>query len=112
MIRHSNFIQKTPEITFFKSKKHKKPIFSILIPTWNNLNFLKLCINSLEKNSRYQHQIILHINDGTDGTIDWVKKNGFDFSHSKENIGICLALNASSTLANTDYIVYFNDDIA
>ena len=111
MTSHSNFLQKTPEITFSKSKTRRKPTFSILIPTWNNLNFLKLCIDSLKKNSRYKHQIILHINAGDDGTIEWAKKNGFDFSYSKENIGICFALNASSTLASSDYIVYFNDDM-
>lgn len=38
--------------------------FSILIPTWNNLDFLKLCINSIEKNSYFKHQIIIYVNDG------------------------------------------------
>ncbi len=111
MIKQHNFIKKEPVISFFKKKKKYKPVFSILIPTWNNLDFLKLCINSLKKNSRYKHQIILHINEGKDGTIAWAKKNGFDFSYSKENIGICYALNASSSLVNSDYIVYFNDDM-
>jgi glycosyltransferase involved in cell wall biosynthesis len=111
MINHHNFIKKEPVISFFTKKKKYKPVFSILIPTWNNLDFLKLCINSLKKNSRYKHQIILHINEGNDGTLAWAKKNGFDFSYSKENIGICYALNASSSLVNSDYIVYFNDDM-
>jgi len=66
MSSHSNFLQTPPEITFSRSKKEKKPTFSILIPTWNNLNFLKLCIDSLKKNSRYKHQIIVHINEGND----------------------------------------------
>lgn len=111
MINHHNFIKKEPVISFFTKRKKYKPVFSILIPTWNNLDFLKLCINSLKKNSRYKHQIILHINEGSDGTLAWAKKNGFDFSYSKENIGICYALNASSSLVNSDYIVYFNDDM-
>ena len=49
MINHHNFIKKEPVISFFTKKKKYKPVFSILIPTWNNLDFLKLCINSLKK---------------------------------------------------------------
>lgn len=111
MTHQYNFIEKAPNISFFAGKNKYKPVFSILIPTWNNLAFLKLCIDSLKKNSRYKHQIILHINEGNDGTLAWAKKNGFDFSYSKENIGICYALNASSSLVKSDYIVYFNDDM-
>ena len=29
----------------------KEPLFSILIPSWNNLAFLKLCVASIRKNS-------------------------------------------------------------
>ena len=39
-------------------------MFSIIIPTFNNLNYLKLCISSIKKNSKYNHQIIPHINIG------------------------------------------------
>ena len=51
-------------------------LFSILIPTWNNLDFLKLCIESIRKNSCFQHQIIVYVNDGSDGTLDWVRSMG------------------------------------
>lgn len=48
-------------------------IFSILIPTWNNLPFLKICVDSIRKNSTYRHQIIVHVNDGSDGTLEWAR---------------------------------------
>ena len=41
-------------------------MFSILIPSYNNLEYLKICIDSLNKNSKYAHQIIVHINEGSD----------------------------------------------
>src|ERR1051326_1279511 len=86
--------------------------FSILIPTWNNLDYLKLCINSLRKNSFYKHQLIVHVNEGKDGSLEWVKEqNDIDYSFSKENIGVCYALNNCRTLAGTDYILYINDDM-
>ena len=61
-------------------------MFSILIPTFNNLEYLKICINSLKKNSLYNHEIILHINDGSDGTLEYVKQNDFKFTYSKFGI--------------------------
>ena len=87
-------------------------LFSILIPTWNNLDFLKLCIESIRKNSCFQHQIIVYVNDGSDGTLDWVRSMGdLDFVHSPNNVGICFALNALRTLVKTDYVLYMNDDM-
>ena len=58
-------------------------IFSILIPTWNNLPFLKICVDSIRKNSTYRHQIIVHVNDGSDGTLEWVRQQGLDYTHSQ-----------------------------
>ena len=85
--------------------------FSILIPTWNNLDFLKLCIDSIGKNSYFRHQIIIYVNDGSDGTLQWVKDNGFDYKYSPVNVGICFALNSLRSLVKTDYILYMNDDM-
>lgn len=86
--------------------------FSILIPSWNNLEYLKLCINSIRKNSAYKHQLIVHINEGKDGTLEWVKEQtDIDYSYSKKNIGVCYALNNCRQLVATDYILYINDDM-
>lgn len=91
-------------------KLHQK--FSILLPSWNNLDYLKACIASILSHSDFEHQIIVHVNDGADGTLDWVKEQpGIDYTHSKENIGVCYALNAAARLAYTDYILYINDDM-
>ena len=86
-------------------------MFSILIPSWNNLSFLKLCIESIEKNSAYKHEILIHVNDGSDGTLEWVRQKGYKYTHSEENIGVCYALNGLRPLATTDYIMFMNDDM-
>lgn len=86
-------------------------LFSILIPSWNNLDFLKLCVESIRKNSTHAHEIIIHVNDGSDGTLDWVKSEGLKFRHSQANIGVCYALNGLRSLATTDYILFMNDDM-
>lgn len=87
------------------------PRFSIVVPTWNNLPFLKCCVESIRKNSVFLHQIILHINEGTDGTRQWAEEQGLDYSYSEKNVGICHAMNAAATLARTEYLAYLNDDM-
>ena len=85
--------------------------FSIVIPTWNNLALLKLCVASIQKNSSENHQIIIHVNDGHDGSLEWVKQSGLDYTSSPENVGICFAMNQAAALATTEYILYLNDDM-
>ena len=86
-------------------------MFSIIIPTWNNLAFVKLCVASIRKNSAYDHQVILHINDGSDGTLQWARDEGLDHTHSAGNAGICIAVNQAGGLAKMDYVMYMNDDM-
>ncbi len=85
-------------------------MFTILIPSYNNLNYLKLCVESIRKNSKYDHQIIIHINDGSDGSLDYVKTLDCEYTYTKENVGMPKALNKSSELAKFDYIVISHDD--
>ena len=49
-------------------------MFSIIIPTFNNLKYLENCLNSIKKHSKIRNQVIIHINDGFDGTLDLIKK--------------------------------------
>ena len=86
-------------------------LFSIFIPSWNNLPFLKLCVESIRKNSTYRHQIIVHVNEGNDGTLEWVQAQHLDYTYSAENIGVCLAMNMMRTKVKTDYILFLNDDM-
>ena len=72
---------------------------------------LQVCIGSILKNSTFKHQLIVHINEGKDGTKEWVEKQQLDHTYSEINIGVCYALNAAAGLAKTDYILYLNDDM-
>lgn len=86
--------------------------YSIIIPTWNNLAHLQLVIRSIKENSTFKHQIIIHINDGSDGTYEWVQQQeDLDYTYSEKNIGVCYAMNIARSLVITDYLVYINDDM-
>ena len=86
-------------------------MFSIIIPTFNNLEYLKLCINSIKKNSKYDHEIILHVNEGSDGTLTYVRQNNLKHTFSNKNVGLCSAINSAAQLSSTQYILYTHDDM-
>ncbi len=96
----------------YNSPKKVKPHFSIVIPTWNNIDILKWCIAAIEKNSTLNHQIIVFINEGNDDTLTWVKSQiHLDYIYSPANVGICFALNSCRALVQADYMLYLNDDM-
>ncbi|MFZ6001431.1 MAG: glycosyltransferase family 2 protein [Bacteroidota bacterium] len=100
-----------PSIHFFPSAQHvEKQVFSILIPSWNNLPYLKCCVESIRKNSRYSHQIVVHVNEGKDNTLAWVREQKLDHTFSKENSGVCYGFNGPAALAQSEYIVLSDDD--
>ena len=84
---------------------------SIIIPTYNNIKYLKFLLNSIQKNSYSTHEIILHINDGSDGTLDFAREKKIKFTHSFNNIGLCSSMNNAYSLSSEDYILYSHDDM-
>jgi glycosyltransferase involved in cell wall biosynthesis len=100
------------EYKFEKVKLDFDPVFSILIPTWNNLDYLKCVVNSIRKNSKYKHQILVHINQGLDNTEEWViAQNDIGYTKSSENSGVCYGFNVVSHLAVSEYLVLIDDDL-
>jgi glycosyltransferase involved in cell wall biosynthesis len=99
-----------PKISFHTASPEADAVFSIVIPSWNNLAYLKCCVESIRKNSSYRHQIIVHVNEGNDGTLEWVKSQQLTYSYSPENAGVCFGFNAPASLALCDYIVLSDDD--
>ena len=84
--------------------------FSIIIPTFNNLEYLKLCLHSLKKNSKFNHEVIVHNNGNEEPTNSYLKNNNILFTFTRENIGITGGVNTGARKASTDYIVYAHDD--
>ncbi|HZN86190.1 MAG TPA: glycosyltransferase [Burkholderiales bacterium] len=85
--------------------------YSLLVPTWNNLPYLKLCVESLRRHSAREHQLLVHANEGSDGTRAWLRGEGIEHTASDANVGICHAVNLLGARARGDYVVYLNDDM-
>ena len=85
-------------------------MFSIIIPSLNNLDYLKLCILSIKKNSNFNHEIIVHVNIGNDGTLDYLKNQKIKYTYTKYNAGICEGVNKAVKISTKNYILYSHDD--
>ena len=85
--------------------------FSIIIPTLNNLDYLKILISSIKKNSINEHEVIVHVNENSDNTTDFLKRNKILYTYSKKNIGLCRSVNKAAKQATTNYILYCHDDM-
>ncbi|MBL0023698.1 MAG: glycosyltransferase [Saprospiraceae bacterium] len=99
------------QIEFFQYNKHEKALFSILIPSWKNYSHLKLVIESIRKNSRYEHQICVHLNEADEKSKNLLDLLKISHSISVENTGVCFGFNAASSLAQCEYFVLIDDDM-
>jgi len=84
---------------------------SILISTFNNLEYLKFTINSILNNSKYNHQILIHINEGSDGSLNFIRELNLEYSYSNKNIGLCSAINLLTKYIKSNYVLYSHDDM-
>jgi glycosyltransferase involved in cell wall biosynthesis len=90
--------------------------FTIGFPTWNRLNYVKACVESIIKNSAFEHEIIVHINGCTDGTVEWAtdmknKYSFFDYTYSDKNLGVVLGHNIAINKGTKDVVLISDNDI-
>ncbi len=85
-------------------------MFSIIIPTFNNIKYLKLCIESIKRNSIFNHEIIAHVNSGEDGTKEYLDNENIEYTFTNYNAGICEGMNKATKKAKFDFILYSHDD--
>ena len=98
-----------------------KPIIFIMITfcisTYNNLNYLKLAIQSVRKNSYYNlAPFIIHAENCTDGTDEWLKENSskynLEYYIDKNDVplGIGGGMNFCAAQVKTEFIMFLHSD--
>ena len=85
--------------------------FTFLIPTINNYNHLKICISSIKKNSKFNHQILVHSNNSVDETSSYLKSQSIYEMRSDKNYGLCTALNNLAKKAENNFLIFIHDDM-
>lgn len=88
-------------------------IFSIIIPSVDNFDFLKLTINSIKKNSKFNHEIIASIvhEFSLPEHEKFFDNNNIKFFLNKENKGFCTSINNALKLVSSKYVILSDDDM-
>ncbi|WP_294379377.1 bifunctional glycosyltransferase family 2 protein/class I SAM-dependent methyltransferase, partial [uncultured Clostridium sp.] len=89
--------------------------YSIIILTYNNLEYTKVCFNSIKKyNLSSNYEIIIIDNNSTDGTVEWIKQQkGIKYILNNENKGFPIGCNQGIKIAdkNNDIFLLNNDTV-
>jgi glycosyltransferase involved in cell wall biosynthesis len=89
---------------------------SIVILTFNELEYTKKCVESIRKRTPEPHEIIFVDNGSKDGTIKWLKKliqehPNFKLIENKENLGFAKGCNQGIEASSGEYILLLNNDV-
>ncbi|QSZ27972.1 glycosyltransferase [Aceticella autotrophica] len=84
---------------------------SIIILTHNQLEYTKLCIESIRKYTDVPYEIIVVDNGSTDGTVDYLEKqNDITLIKNSENLGFAKGCNQGIAVSKGEFIVLLNND--
>ena len=87
-------------------------MFSIIIPTLNNLKYLKFCIKSIIKNSELKNEILVHVSEDKNNEIrNYLISENIKYTFTSENVGLCTAINIIAKKASHEYFIYAHDDM-
>ena len=82
-------------------------MFSIIIPTLNNHKYLKFSINSILKNSFLDNEILVHVSEDVNNLARaFLNSKNIKYTYTKENVGLCTAINIISKKASNNYLIY------
>jgi glycosyltransferase involved in cell wall biosynthesis len=89
---------------------------SIVILTFNELEYTKKCVESIRKHTPEQYEIIFVDNGSKDGTVKWLKKliqknQTFKLVENKKNLGFAKGCNQGITASSGEYILLLNNDV-
>ncbi|MBN2643632.1 MAG: glycosyltransferase, partial [Victivallales bacterium] len=91
-------------------------IVSIVILTFNQLEYTKKCIASIKKHTPEEHEIVFIDNGSTDGTVKWLRKlaaenSNYRLIENRENLGFAKGCNQGIEAARGEYVLLLNNDV-
>lgn len=86
-----------------------EPEISVIIPTYNRLDFLKEAVKSVQEQSYLNFELIVVDDGSTDGTSEFLE-NAVVKSIIQENRGVSVARNAGIRVAKGKYITFLDSD--
>ena len=89
---------------------------SIIILTYNQVEYTKLCVKSIESHAVFGHEIIFVDNASTDGSVDYFtllteKNEKYILIKNNENLGYAAGNNKGLQSARGEFVLIMNNDV-
>jgi len=111
---NDDIINNEIELKNILSKTYRKQMLSIIIPTYNNVEYLEDCLNSILKSVKDLNCEILVGIDDCKKTLDFVLTKIFDdrirFFYFNENLGPYVIKNTLSEISSSNVLLFFDSD--
>jgi len=93
-----------------------KPLISIVIPVYNQLEYTMQCLESLNAYTKEPHEVIIVDNGSTDGTMEYMQAESFKhpeyiYVRNEKNLGCAGAYKLGCQMAQGQYLAILNNDI-
>jgi GT2 family glycosyltransferase len=98
------------------SSSQNQPFVSVVILTYNNLNFTRLCLRSIYSvSSQFPYEIIVVDNASVDGTQEFlrdysVNHKNFKYVLNSENRGFSKGNNQGVSISSGQVVIFLNND--
>ncbi len=94
----------------------RHPLVSIVILTFNQLDYTMECLAALELHTPEPHEVILVDNGSKDDTVHWLEsqaaeKPNYRLINNGKNRGFAAGCNQGMAVAGGDYLVLLNNDV-
>ena len=89
-----------------------QPLVSIIIPHWNGIDVITECLESLQKATYPNFEVIIVDNNSSDDSVNYLRKNfpKVIIFENKQNEGYAGGCNRGSEIAKGEYILFLNND--
>ncbi len=112
---YKKYYQKFQDALAQTSAVARMPV-SIIILTWNALEYTQKCVNSIQNHTRYPHEIVFVDNASTDGTVEYLRNlvkghSNYKLIENRENRGFAAGNNQGVSAASGECVMLLNNDV-
>lgn len=86
---------------------------TVNLVTWNGIKYIADCLNSVEKQTFSDYDILVIDNGSTDNTVEYIKQNHPQITVIKniKNLGFAKAHNQAIKYSNSPFVLILNQDV-
>jgi len=101
---------------FPKGSSLDDPLYSVIILTWNQIDYTRECLDALQRTTPERHEVIIVDNGSRDGTVEWLQEHAAGDPRCRlvlnsENRGFAAGCNQGLSIARGEWLVLLNNDV-